>query len=157
MSREEAQSRFSSVKSLFKKEKQVAILIDGPNILRKIGNRQVKVEDVDEIAEKLGSIKRKYIFLNNHAPNKLIEAMVNSGYQPIVVHGDIYVRLGMRALEIAHQERIELILIGSRDARLVPILMKLKDKNIDTAIVGFEPGFSVALKNVADYKFELTE
>ena len=147
--------RWKSLKSLFRREKKVSILVDGPNLLRRLGNRQIKIEDVDDVADKLGSIVDRYVYLNHHASEKLIEAMVNSGYTPIVIRGDIYVSLAMKALEIASRERCDVILIGSRDARVVPILRKLKEKGIDTAIVGFDPGFSVALQKGADYAFEL--
>lgn len=147
--------RWKSLKGLFRREKKVSILVDGPNILRRIGKRHIKIEDIDEVAEKLGSIVDRYVYLNHHASDKLVEAMVNSGYNPLIIRGDIYVSLAMKALEIASRERCDVMLIGSRDARVVPILMKLKEKGIDTAIVGFDPGFSVALQNVSDYAFEL--
>lgn len=147
--------RWTSLKSIFRREKKISILVDGPNILRRVGNRHIKIEDIDEVAEKLGSIVDRYVYLNHHASEKLVEAMVNSGYNPIIVRGDIYVSLAMKALEIIHRDRCDIMMIGSRDARVVPILMKLKEKGIDTAIVGFDPGFSVALQNVSDYAFEL--
>ena len=150
-------ARWKSLKSLFRRGKKVAILVDGPNILRRIGNRHIKIEDIDEVAEKLGSIVDRYVYLNHKASEKLIEAMINSGYNPLVTRGDIYVSIAMKALEIVHRNRCDIILIGSRDARVVPILMKLKEKGIDTAIVGFDPGFSVALQNVSDFAFELNE
>lgn len=147
--------RWTSLKSLFRRENKVSILVDGPNLLRRIGNRQIKIEDIDEVADKLGTIVDRYVYLNHHASDKLIEAMVNSGYNPVVTRGDIYVALAMKALEISKRDRCDVMLFGSRDARVVPILMKLKEKGVETAIVGFDPGFSVALQNVSDYAFEL--
>ncbi|MHA2091947.1 MAG: NYN domain-containing protein [Candidatus Kariarchaeaceae archaeon] len=149
------ETRWNPLKSLFKREKKVSILVDGPNILRRVGNRQIKIEDIDQIGERLGSIRERIVYLNVHASDKLIEAMVNSGYNPQVIRDDIYVGMAMKAIEIANRGRTDILLIGSRDARVVPIIMKLKDKDIDTAIVGFDPGFSVALKNISDYAFEL--
>lgn len=144
-----------SLKSRFRREKKVAIIIDGPNLLRKIGKKHIKVEDIDQVAEKIGSISSRYILLNHHASNKLIEAMLNSGYSPIVERGDIYVRLTMKGIEALNRSKVDVLLIGSRDARVVPLLMTAREKGIETAIVGFDPGFSIALKNVADYAFEL--
>lgn len=66
--------RWKSLKSLFRREKKVSILVDGPNLLRRLGNRQIKIEDIDEVAEKLGSIVDRYVYLNHHASEKLIEA-----------------------------------------------------------------------------------
>jgi uncharacterized protein (TIGR00288 family) len=81
--------------------------------------------------------------------------MLNSGYSPIVERGDIYVRLTMKGIEALNRSKVDVLLIGSRDARVVPLLMTAREKGIETAIVGFDPGFSVALKNVADYAFDL--
>ncbi len=148
-------ARWNPLKSLFKKTKKIGVLIDGPNILRRIGKRQIKIEDIDQIGSKLGDVKDRYVFLNHHASDKLIEAMVNSGYKPEVVRDDIYISMSLKLIEIANRGKIDIMLIGSRDARVVPMLMKLKEKGIDTAIVGFDPGFSIALKNVSDYAFEL--
>lgn len=148
-------NRWRALKSLFRREKKVAIIVDGPNLLRRIGSKQIKIEDIDEVANNLGVISDRYIMLNRHAGPKLIEAMINSGYNPIIEHGNLYIRIAMKAVELANQNRIDILLIASRDARVVPILMKLKEKGIETAIVGFDPGFSIALKNVADYAFEL--
>lgn len=151
----ESGNAWRSLKSLFRREKKVAIIIDGPNLLRKVGNKHIKVEDIDQVAENLGSISSRYILLNHHASNKLIEAMLNSGYSPIVERGDIYVRLTMKGIETLNRSKVDILLIGSRDARIVPLLMTAREKGVETAIVGFDPGFSIALKNVADYAFEL--
>lgn len=147
--------RWKSLTGLFKREKRVAVIVDGPNLLRKHGNKQIKIEDIDELASRLGSIKHRYIFLNHHASKKLVEAMVNSGYTPVVVHSDLYIVLTMKALEITTQKDIDILFIASRDARVVPLLNKVKEQNIDTAIAGFNPGFSIALSKTADYAFEL--
>ncbi len=148
-------SGWRSLKGLFKREKRVAVLVDGPNLLRKHGNKQIKIEDIDKLADSLGSIKHRYIFLNHHASKKLIEAMVNSGYTPVVIHSNLYVVLSMKALEISIKKDIDILFIASRDARVVPLLTKIKEHNIDTAIAGFNPGFSIALSKTADYAFEL--
>ncbi|MCY3410883.1 MAG: NYN domain-containing protein [Candidatus Heimdallarchaeota archaeon] len=148
---------WNAFKSIFRlnREKRVAIIVDGPNLLRKHGNRQIKIEDIDKVAQNLGSIKYRYILLNHHASKGLVEAMVNSGYTPLVVHSDLYVMLTMKALEISAQKDIDIMVIASRDARVVPLLTKVKENNIDTAIIGFNPGFSIALSKTADHSFEL--
>lgn len=148
-------NRWRSLKNLFRRERRISIIVDGPNLIRRVGNKQIKTQDIDLVAGKLGAINERYICLNDKASDKFVEAMLNSGYQPIVVQGDIYVRIAMKAMEIANRKNSHVILFGSRDARIVPIMMKLKEKGIETAIVGFDPGFSIALKNVADFAFEL--
>ena len=52
--------------------KSVALLIDGPNMLRKEFNFDLDV--VQEILEDYGKIKVGKVFLNQYASDKLIEA-----------------------------------------------------------------------------------
>ena len=155
MSITESQSRFGTLKSFFRRERKVNILVDGPNVLRRVNKRQIKIEDIDAIANKMGTIKNRFIFLNDHASKKLVEAMINSGYVPLICQSDVYVQIAMKALQVGHQNDGDVLLIASRDARVVPIIMKLNEKGVETAIVGFDPGFSVALKNVANHAYEL--
>ena len=45
---------------------------------------------------------------------------------------------------------IDVIIVGSRDTRCLPILQKIKNEGAIAVAMGFEPGFAIALKNVAD-------
>ncbi len=130
-------------------------MVDGPNILRKVGNKQIKLDDIDEIAHKLGSIGEKYVILNRHASEGLIQAVINNGYTPIVALEDVHIQMAILSLDLAKRGGGNILLLASRDAKCTPILMKLKEKGMKTAILGFEPGFSISLKNVADYTLEL--
>lgn len=62
-----------------------------------------------------------------------------------------------------HAERriaIKYLLIASlvtRDADLKPVLMKAMEHGKETIIFGAEPGFSVALRNSADYVIVLRD
>lgn len=148
--------RWTLLKNIFRRPQRVSIIIDGPNILRRAGKRQIRLEDIDEAAQaEVGEINEKFVLLNNQASEKLIQAMMNSGYTPVVVSGDIHLKMGLLALEIAKRNDSDIILLASRDMRCSPILMKLKEKGKQTAIIGYEPGFSVALKNIADFALEL--
>ena len=148
-------SRWTTLKSLFKREKKIAIFVDGPNILRTVKGHRIKLEDINEVANFLGAIIEKTVFLNQKASNGLMDAVVNSGYTPIVSTGDLYVTMGIHAIEHCHKGTTDLTLICSRDARISPILMKLKEKGKEVAVAGFDPGFSVAIKGLADHVFEL--
>ena len=149
-------TRWKFVKNLLRRQQRVSIIIDGPNILRKVGNKQVRLEDIEEAVSELGSINEKFTILNPNASQKLVQAISNSGYNPIIVStGDLHLKLGLTVLEVAERNRNDILVIGSRDARCTPILVKLKEKGFKTAIIGFEPGFSVSLKNNADFVLEL--
>lgn len=132
---------------------KVALLVDGPNLLRKEFN--IKLEDVLNAAEYLGRVQIARVYLNEYAPEKLFEAIYNSGFEPVVTTGDIYIEMAIDVMEIMHKTDVKIIVIGSRHARCVPILHKAKSMDKETAVVGFDPGFSTALQKTADYVFKL--
>ena len=137
-------------------EKRIAIFVDGPNFLRKIDNRQIKLEDVNEQVKDLGRPVIRKVILNEHAGQKLIQAISNSGYEPIVSVHDIHITMSIEVMSVIEESRhVDIIIIASRHARVAPILMKVKEKGIETAVVGFEPGFSVAIQKSADKCFTL--
>jgi uncharacterized protein (TIGR00288 family) len=146
---------FKTVKNIFSKQKKIALIIDAPNILRRINGKQIRLEDIEEIANKLGQIKIAKVILNRHAPKTLLKAIENSGYEPIVASSDIYIRMVIEVMDSVFQKNIGMVIIASRHARCAPILRAAKANGLDTAIVGFQPGFSVAVKNAADMAFQL--
>lgn len=144
------------IKSVLKREKDVALLVDGPNILRKFDGRQVKLEDIEEAAAQLGNIVIAKVYLDTNAPVKLVQAVTNSGFEPVMVTQDIHITMAVDAYNLIYLNDTQVLAIASRHARCAPLLRKVKEKGIETAILGFEPGFAVALKNSADYVFELS-
>jgi len=146
---------FKTVKNIFSRQKKLALIIDAPNILRRVNNNQIRLEDIEKIANKLGQIKIAKVILNRHAPKNLLKAVENSGYEPIVASSDIYIRMSIEVMDAVFQENVDMIIIASRHARCAPILRAVKANGFDTAIIGFQPGFSVAVKNAADIAFQL--
>ena len=145
-------SHLQALKGRLTGEKKIAVLVDGPNFLRKVKDKQIKLEDIDEKIHDLGKVTIKKVILNEFASKKLIQAIKNSGYEPIVSPHDTHITIVVEAMNIIQKEKqIDMVVIASRHARVNPLLLKLKEKGIETAVVGFEPGFSVALKKSADY------
>ncbi|NHK29971.1 MAG: NYN domain-containing protein [Asgard group archaeon] len=146
---------FKTVKNIFTKQKKVALIIDAPNILRRVNNKQIRLEDIEKIASKLGQIKVAKVILNRHAPKSLLRAIENSGYEPIVATSDIYIRMAIEVMDSVFSKNIQIVIIASRHARCAPILRAVKNNGIDSAIIGFQPGFSIAVKNASDMAFQL--
>ncbi len=130
------------------KERRIGLLIDGPNILRK--EFGINLDDVKAILDEMGDIRIGKVLLNQYASQGLIEAIANQGFDPIVVAGDIDVRMGIEAMEVIYNENVDTIALASRDADFLPILVKSKEYGKETIIIGAEPGFSIALQNAAD-------
>jgi|GEM_PF-393579 len=132
-----------------KDRKNIALLVDGPNMLRK--EFQIDLEVVRDILKRYGDIKVGKVFLNQYASDKLVEAIENQGFEPIIGSGDVDVRLAVDAVELIFSPTIDTIAIVTRDADFKPVLAKANAHGKETIVFGAEPGLSIALRNVADF------
>jgi uncharacterized protein (TIGR00288 family) len=134
-------------------EERVAIFVDGPNVLRK--EFMIDLREVRRRAEKYGRVIIAKVFLNQFAPEKLIEAIVNEGFKVEMVmaeeeNGDVDVSLALSAIEAILVRDIDVVILTTRDADFIPVVHKAKEYGKKVVIFGVEPGFSAALKNAAD-------
>lgn len=132
-------------------EKEVVILVDGPNTLRKINGKRVSLKDIIEEVKKIGRIRAAKAVITTDAPASLIKALQTSGFEIILAKEEaIYVTLAIETMKIIHEYSPDVIVIVSRDSRCLPIVHKIKQRGIKVYVAGYEPGFSTALKNAAD-------
>ncbi|TDA29765.1 MAG: TIGR00288 family NYN domain-containing protein [Archaeoglobi archaeon] len=153
-------SRIQRIKEYLSKRKsastkKIGVLVDGPNMLRKEFNTNLK--EIRELLAEYGDIKIAKVFLNQYATDKLVEAIENQGFEPVVTSGDVDVRMAVEAMELIYNEAIDVIALVTRDADFKAVLMKAMEMGKETIIVGAEPGFSTALKNSADIAIILNE
>ncbi len=135
--------------------KKVGLLIDGPNMLRKEFN--INLHEIREIIQEYGDIKVARVFLNQYAGDKLVEAIENQGFEPIITSGDVDVRMAVEAMELIYNESIDALALVTRDADFKAVLKKAMEMGKETIIIGAEPGFSAALKNSADIAIVLNQ
>ena len=128
--------------------KNIGLLVDGPNMLRK--EFSLNLDLVREIIAEYGDMRVGKVLLNQYASDKLIEAIVNQGFTPIVVAGDTDVYMAVEAMELIYNPNIDIIALMTRDADFLPIINKAKENGKETIVIGAEPGFSAALQNSAD-------
>ncbi len=134
---------------LFGKNKpDIALLVDGPNILRKAFN--IDLTEVKKELQKHGNIRIAKIYLDQYASEKLIEAMVNQGFDTEITTGDVDVTMAIEAMEYALNPDIDIITLMTRDTDYRPVLVKAKAHGKKTIIVATEVAFSAALRNTAD-------
>ena len=129
-------------------ERNIGLLVDGPNMLR--NEFHLDLETIKDIVTENGKIKVAKVLLNQYASDKLIEAVVNQGFTPIIVAGDVDVQLAVEAFELVYNPNIDVIALMTRNADFLPLLNIAKENGKETIVIGAEPGFSVALKNAAD-------
>lgn len=148
--------KFKKVLSSRKEDKKkIGVLVDGPNMLRKEFNLNLK--EIREILCEYGDIKIAKVFLNQYAGDKLVEAIENQGFEPVITSGDVDVRMAVEAMEIVYNDSIDVLALVTRDADFKAVLKKAMEVGKETIIIGAEPGFSTALKNSADVAIVLNE
>lgn len=109
------------------------------------------MHDIKNVLKEYGNLKVGKVFINQYATEKLVEAIENHGLEPIICSTDVDVRLAVEGMELVYNNNIDTIAIVTRDADFKPLLNKANEKGKETIIFGIQPGFSVALKNSADY------
>ncbi len=148
--------RFKKILSAKRESKKnIGVLVDGPNMLRKEFNLNLK--EIREILCDYGYIKVAKVFLNQYAGDKLVEAIENQGFEPVITSGDVDVRMAVEAMEIIYNDNIDVLALVTRDADFKAVLKKAMEYGKETIIMGAEPGFSTALKNSADIAITLNE
>jgi len=144
---------FDRVKSKLRRKKltgkRIGLLVDGPNMLRK--EFDFDLMKVRNQLLSFGVIQIGKVFLNQFAPEKLIEAIVNQGLEPIVITtDDVDAPMAAEAMDLIYNPNIDIIALMTRDADFQYVLLKAKSHGKGTIIVGSDP-LSVALKNTADH------
>ncbi len=135
----------------------VGIFVDGPNMLRK--EFMIDLGEVRRVARKFGKVSIAKVFINQFAPEKLIEAVINEGFECIMVLGqmsedkstDVDVSLATSAVDSIITKNIDTLVIVTRDADFLPVMQKAKEHGKSVVIIASEPGLSVSLKNAADH------
>ena len=131
------------------KGKNIAVFVDGPNILRK--ELGIDLEDVTNVLNNFGNIKIGKVFLNQCASNKLVEACVNQGFESVITVGDVDVSMAVEALEAVFNPNIDVIAMVTRDSDFLPSIIKAKRYGKETIVVLAEEASAIALKNTADH------
>lgn len=143
---------FNKLKSFFPKavlqEKSLAVFVDGPNLLRK--EFGIDLEMIKKEALKFGSIKIGRVYLNQFASNKLVEAVVNQGFEPIITTTDVDVAMACDATETVFNKTVDVMVFATRDSDFLPALIKAKNRGKETVAIMAEEMSAAALKNTAD-------
>lgn len=146
---------FKKFKDTVSTEPNVAVFVDGPNVVRK--QFDLDFDDLREEISELGDIKIGKVFLNQYASDKLIEAIVSQGFEADLGLGgekdkesDVDVYMAVNAMEAAMDDNIDIIVLVTRDTDFLPVIQKAKEHGKETVVMGMEPGFSTAIRNAAD-------
>ncbi|MDD3244659.1 MAG: TIGR00288 family NYN domain-containing protein [Candidatus ainarchaeum sp.] len=126
----------------------IAVFVDGPNILRKEFN--IDLSKIKSQLLKDGSLKIARVYLDQYATDKLIEAVVNLGFETIITVGDVDVAMAVDATEASFNKDIDTVVFITRDSDYLPAILKAKKQGKKTIVYLVEEGSAVALKNTVD-------
>lgn len=137
-----------------REKKNVALFVDGPNMIRKEFGMDMDV--LRSRVEKYGRIVTGKVFLNQFASEKLIEAVSNQGFEPIIALGekedvDVDVAVAVHAMEAVHSKNIDVIAVATRDADFLALFQKIKEHGKTAVLVAFEEALATSLRNAADF------
>lgn len=151
---------FGKIKNKVSQGENVAIFVDGPNVVRK--EFDLDLDELREKTQEFGNIKVAKVFLNQYASDKLIEAIISQGFEAELGLGgekakesDVDVYMATSAMESVFNDSIDTIILVTRDTDFLPVIQKAKEHGKETVVIGMEPGFSTALRNAADQVVEL--
>jgi len=152
---ESVKKGFDKFRKGFGERPKVAFFVDGPNMIRKEFN--IDLRELRKRVEKYGRISVGKVFLNQFASEKLIEAIANEGFESVIALGDpeqktdVDVSIAVHAMDSIYNSEVDIIALATRDADFLALLQKAKEKGKLTLLVSVEPGLAVSLKHAADY------
>jgi uncharacterized protein (TIGR00288 family) len=127
---------------------QVALLVDGPNVLRSAFD--VDLADVRAAATGEGRLAVARLYLDEHATPGLIQAAEANGFEVIVTSGDVDVKLAIDGTELVNEGSVDALAVASRDTDFKPLVEAAARRGVRTlAIAPAEHGRSEALANAA--------
>lgn len=136
--------------------RSVALFVDGPNMLRK--EFMIDLRELRKRVQRYGRLIIAKVFLNQFAPEKLVEAIINEGFETVMIlaereedANDVDVAMAVAAIEAALTKDVEIIALATRDADFLPVMQKVKEYGKRVIVLGAEPGFSICMRNAADY------
>ena len=127
---------------------RVGLFVDGPNVLRE--EFDVDLDEVRAVAESYGALAVTRLYLDEQASPGLIQAGEARGYEVVTTSGDVDVRLAVDATEGVASDRLDVLVVASRDTDFKPALEVAARRGVRTvALAPGEHGKSDALQNAA--------
>jgi uncharacterized protein (TIGR00288 family) len=127
---------------------RVGLFVDGPNVFRE--EFDIDLDELRAIAGERGQPAVTRLYVDEHATPNLVRAAEERGFEVITTSGDVDVRLAVDATAATVDNRIDVLVLVSRDADFKPALERAAARGVQTvAVAPGEYGRSDALRNAA--------
>jgi uncharacterized protein (TIGR00288 family) len=152
---ESVKDSVEKIRKRFMEKPKLAFFIDGPNMIRKEFN--IDLRDLRKRVGKYGRMVIGKVFLNQFASEKLIEAVANEGLEAIIALGDpelktdVDVSIAVHAMEAIYDPNISIIALATRDADFLPLIQQAKKMGKITVLIAVQPGLAISLRHAADH------
>lgn len=129
-------------------ETRVGLFVDGPNVFR--GEFEVDLDDVRAAGQEYGLLSVAALYLDENASSGLVQAAESRGFAVVTTSGDVDVKLAVDATAAAVEDRLDIVVVASRDTDFKPVLEAAAERGLGTvAVAPGEHGRSDALRNAA--------
>ncbi|MFO7926720.1 MAG: NYN domain-containing protein [Halobacteriota archaeon] len=133
---------------------RVGIFVDGPNVFRP--EFDVDLDELREIAGGEGTVAVARVYVDANAGSGLIQAAEARGFEVVTTSGDVDVKLAVEAVEATVDDRIDTVIVVSRDTDFKPVLEIAAKRGLRTvAVAPGTHGRSDALRNAAHREITL--
>jgi len=128
---------------------RVGLYVDGPNVFR--DEFDVDLDDLEATAREEGALVVTRLYLDEHATPALIQAGEAHGFEVVTTSGDVDVRLAVDAAAAVARDRLDVLVVVSRDTDFKPVFDRAGERGVRTvAIAPGEHGRSDALRRTAN-------
>lgn len=136
------------------RQKRVGIFVDGPNVFRE--EFDVDLDELRGLAREEGTVAVARVYVDANAGSGLIQAAEARGFEVVTTSGDVDVKLAVEAVEAIVAERIDTVIVVSRDTDFKPVLETAGKRGLRTvAVAPGTHGRSDALRNAAHHEITL--
>lgn len=128
---------------------RVGLFVDGPNVLR--DEFDTDLDELRSLATERGDCARTVLYLDEHATPGLIQAAEARGFEVVLTSGDVDVKLAIDATAAVADDRLDVLVLVSRDTDFKPVVELARAREVTTvAVAPGEYGTSDALANAAN-------
>lgn len=137
-----------AVKKKLSKKKKVGLFAEGEPLLK--GRNLEELKLISGPLEELGSVRVSKIFFDHAINENMMDEIVNAGFSPIMLSGDIDVHIAIEMLELIFEDKADIIAIVANNSNYIPVLNFAREEGKETVVIMDSKSTDKSLENFAD-------